>query len=435
MATYLKRRIAQTVTDAIDAKVRRTVESILDDVRQRGDAAVRELSVKFDNWSPESFRLSQADIDAIMAKVPPGTVADIRFAQEQIRNFAQHQRDSIRDVEVETLPGVRLGHRNIPVDNVGCYVPGGRYPMVASAHMSIVTAKVAGVKRIIACAPPFKGGPHPAIVAAMHFGGADDIYVLGGVQAVAAMALGTETIKPVDMIVGPGNAYVAEAKRQLFGRIGIDLLAGPTETLVIADDSVDGEICATDLLGQAEHGPNSPAVMITNSEKLARDTMSEIERLLKILPSADLAGQSWKDYGEVIVCDSVDEMVAEADRVASEHVQVMTRDPDYFLNNMKNYGSLFLGARTNVAYGDKVIGTNHTLPTKKNARFTGGLWVGKFIKTCTYQKVLTDEASAKIGEVCSRLCILEGFTAHAEQANIRVRRYGGRNVPYAQAAE
>jgi sulfopropanediol 3-dehydrogenase len=307
--------------------------------------------------------------------------------------------------------------------------------MVASAHMSIVTAKIAGVKRIIACAPPFKGGPHPAIVAAMHFGGADDIYVLGGVQAVAAMALGTETIQPVDMIVGPGNAYVAEAKRQLFGRVGIDLLAGPTETLVIADDSVDGEICATDLLGQAEHGPTSPAVMITNSEKLARDTMSEVERLLKILPSADLAGQAWKDYGEVIVCDSVDEMVAEADRVASEHVQVMTRDPDYFLTNMKNYGSLFLGPRTNVAYGDKVIGTNHTLPTKKNARFTGGLWVGKFLKTCTYQKVLTDEASAKIGEVCSRLCILEGFTAHAEQANIRVRRYGGRNVPYAQAAE
>ncbi len=352
-----------------------------------------------------------------------------------MRNFAQKQRESMHDLEVETLPGVVLGHRHIPVNSIGCYVPGGRYPMVASAHMSIVTAKVAGVKRIIACAPPFKGGPHPAIVAAMHFGGADDIYVLGGVQAVAAMALGTESIKPVDMIVGPGNAYVAEAKRQLFGRVGIDLLAGPTETLVIADDSVDGEICATDLLGQAEHGPTSPAVLITNSEKLARDTMAEVERLLKILPSADLAGQAWKDYGEVIVCDSVDEMVAEADRVASEHVQVMTRDPDYFLNNMKNYGSLFLGVRTNVAYGDKVIGTNHTLPTKKNARFTGGLWVGKFIKTCTYQKVLTDEASAKIGEVCSRLCILEGFTAHAEQANIRVRRFGGRNVPYAQAAE
>jgi sulfopropanediol 3-dehydrogenase len=420
---------------AADAKVRETVENILAQVDERKDAAIRELSEKFDKWSPADFKLSPAEIERAIAQVPKRDLEDVKFAQAQVRNFAQKQRDSMTDVEVETLPGVVLGHRHIPVNSIGCYVPGGRYPMVASAHMSIVTAKVAGVKRIIACAPPFKGGPHPAIVAAMHFGGADDIYVLGGVQAVAAMALGTESIKPVDMIVGPGNAYVAEAKRQLFGRIGIDLLAGPTETLIIADESVDGEICATDLLGQAEHGPNSPAVMITNSEKLARATMSEIERLLKILPSADLAGQSWKDYGEVIVCDSLDEMVAEADRVASEHVQVMTRDPDYFLNNMKNYGSLFLGARTNVAYGDKVIGTNHTLPTKKNARFTGGLWVGKFIKTCTYQKVLTDEASAKIGEVCSRLCILEGFTAHAEQANIRVRRYGGRNVPYAQAAE
>jgi sulfopropanediol 3-dehydrogenase len=341
----------------------------------------------------------------------------------------------MHDLEVETLPGVVLGHRHIPVNSIGCYVPGGRYPMVASAHMSIVTAKVAGVKRIIACAPPFKGGPHPAIVAAMHFGGADDIYVLGGVQAVAAMALGTESITPVDMIVGPGNAYVAEAKRQLFGRIGIDLLAGPTETLIIADDSVDGEICATDLLGQAEHGPTSPAVMITNSEKLARETMAEVERLLTILPTADAAGQAWTEYGEVIVCDNEAEMIAEADRVASEHVQVMTRDPDVFLNGMKNYGSLFLGPRTNVAYGDKVIGTNHTLPTKKAARYTGGLWVGKFMKTCTYQKVLTDEASAMIGEYCSRLCVLEGFLGHAEQANIRVRRYGGRNVPYAQAAE
>jgi sulfopropanediol 3-dehydrogenase len=341
----------------------------------------------------------------------------------------------MHDLEVETLPGVVLGHKHIPVNSIGCYVPGGRYPMVASAHMSIVTAKVAGVKRIIACAPPYKGGPHPAIVAAMHFGGADDIYVLGGVQAVAAMALGTETIAPVDMIVGPGNAYVAEAKRQLFGRIGIDLLAGPTETLIIADESVDGEICATDLLGQAEHGPTSPAVMITNSEKLARDTMQEVERLLKILPTAEAAGQAWKDYGEVIVCQDYEEMVVEADKIASEHVQVMTEDPDYFLANMRDYGALFLGPRTNVAYGDKVIGTNHTLPTKKNARFTGGLWVGKFMKTCTYQRVLTDEASAKIGEVCSRLCILEGFSGHAEQANIRVRRYGGRNVPYAQAAE
>jgi sulfopropanediol 3-dehydrogenase len=420
---------------AADAKVRETVEGILADIEARKDQAVKDLSKKFDNWAPADFKLTPAEIDAAIGQVKKRDLEDIKFAQAQVRNFAQKQRDSMKDVEVETLPGVVLGHRHIPVNSIGCYVPGGRYPMVASAHMSIVTAKVAGVKRIIACAPPFKGGPHPAIVAAMHFGGADDIYVLGGVQAVAAMALGTESIAPVDMIVGPGNAYVAEAKRQLFGRIGIDLLAGPTETLVIADDSVDGEICATDLLGQAEHGPTSPAVMITNSEKLARETMKEVERLLKILPSADLAGQAWKDYGEVIVCDSVEEMVKEADRVASEHVQVMTRDPDYFLNNMKNYGSLFLGARTNVAYGDKVIGTNHTLPTKKNARFTGGLWVGKFLKTCTYQKVLTDEASAKIGEVCSRLCMLEGFVAHAEQANVRVRRYGGRNVPYGQAAE
>jgi sulfopropanediol 3-dehydrogenase len=420
---------------AADAKVRETVESILAQVEERKDTAIRELSEKFDKWSPKDFHLSPSEVECAIAQVPKRDIEDIKFAQAQVRNFAQKQRDTMLDLEVETLPGVVLGHRHIPVNSIGCYVPGGRYPMVASAHMSIVTAKVAGVKRIIACAPPFKGGPHPAIVAAMHFGGADDIYVLGGVQAVAAMALGTETIKPVDMIVGPGNAYVAEAKRQLFGRVGIDLLAGPTETLIIADDTVDGEICATDLLGQAEHGPTSPAVLITHSEKLAHDTMKEVERLLKILPSADLAGQAWKDYGEVIVCDDEAEMIAEADRVASEHVQVMTRDPDLFLNGMKNYGSLFLGPRTNVAYGDKVIGTNHTLPTKKNARFTGGLWVGKFIKTCTYQKVLTDEASAKIGEVCSRLCVLEGFLAHAEQANVRVRRYGGRNVPYAQAAE
>ena len=435
MPRWLKRGMDAGAIEAADAKVRQTVESILDDVKKRGNTAIRELSKKFDNWEPADFKLTPAEVERAISQVRKRDLEDIKFAQAQVRNFAQKQRDSMRDLEVETLPGVVLGHRHIPVNAIGCYVPGGRYPMVASAHMSIVTAKVAGVKRIIACAPPFKGGPHPAIVAAMHFGGADDIYVLGGVQAVAAMALGTESIQAVDMIVGPGNAYVAEAKRRLFGRVGIDLLAGPTETLVIADDSVDGEICATDLLGQAEHGPTSPAVLITNSEKLARDTMGEIERLLKILPSADLAGQAWKDYGEVIVCDSVDEMVAEADRVASEHVQVMTRDPDYFLNNMRNYGALFLGPRTNVAYGDKVIGTNHTLPTKKNARFTGGLWVGKFLKTCTYQKVLTDEASAKIGEVCSRLCMLEGFVAHAEQANIRVRRYGGRNVPYGQAAE
>jgi sulfopropanediol 3-dehydrogenase len=435
MPHWLKRGMDAAAIKAADAKVRETVESILGDIDARKDQAVKDLSKKFDNWSPADFKLSAPEIERAIAQVRKRDLDDIKFAQAQVRNFAQKQKDTMHDLEVETLPGVVLGHRHIPVNSIGCYVPGGRYPMVASAHMSIVTAKVAGVKRIIACAPPFKGGPHPAIVAAMHFGGADEIFVLGGVQAVAAMALGTETIKPVDMIVGPGNAYVAEAKRQLFGRVGIDLLAGPTETLIIADDSVDGEICATDLLGQAEHGPTSPAVMITNSEKLARDTMSEVERLLKILPTADAAGQAWKDYGEVIVCDDVDEMVREADRVASEHVQVMTRDPDYFLANMKNYGSLFLGPRTNVAYGDKVIGTNHTLPTKKAARYTGGLWVGKFMKTCTYQKVLTDEASAKIGEVCSRLCILEGFSGHAEQANIRVRRYGGRNVPYAQAAE
>jgi sulfopropanediol 3-dehydrogenase len=435
MARYLKRGMDASTIEAADAKVRQTVETILDDVKKRGNAAIRELSKKFDNWEPKDFKLAPDEVEKAIGQVKKRDLEDIKFAQAQVRNFAQKQKESMRDIEVETLPGVVLGHRHIPVNSIGCYVPGGRYPMVASAHMSIVTAKVAGVRRIIACAPPFKGGPHPAIVAAMHFGGADDIYVLGGVQAVAAMALGTESIAPVDMLVGPGNAYVAEAKRQLFGRVGIDLLAGPTETLIIADETVDGEICATDLLGQAEHGPTSPAVMITNSEKLARDTMKEVERLLKILPSADLAGQAWKDYGEVIVCDSEAEMIAEADRVASEHVQVMTRNPDVFLNGMKNYGSLFLGSRTNVAYGDKVIGTNHTLPTKRNARFTGGLWVGKFLKTCTYQKVKTDEASAKIGEVCSRLCILEGFVAHAEQANVRVRRYGGRNVPYGQAAE
>ena len=435
MPNHLKRGMDAGTIKAADAKVRETVETILAQVEEHKDQAIRDLSKKFDNWAPKSFRLSPAEIDAAIAQVPKRDLEDIKFAQAQVRNFAQKQRESMKDIEVETLPGVILGHKHVPVSSIGCYVPGGRYPMVASAHMSIVTAKVAGVKRIIACAPPFKGGPHPAIVAAMHFGGADEIYVLGGVQAVAAMALGTETIAPVDMIVGPGNAYVAEAKRQLFGRIGIDLLAGPTETLIIADASVDGEICATDLLGQAEHGPNSPAVLITNSEKLARDTMNEIERLLTILPTADVARQAWNDYGEVIVCDSYEEMVSEADRVASEHVQVMTKDPDYFLNNMQNFGALFLGPRTNVAYGDKVIGTNHTLPTKKNARFTGGLWVGKFLKTCTYQKVLTDEASAMIGEYCSRLCILEGFSGHAEQANIRVRRYGRRNVPYAQAAE
>jgi sulfopropanediol 3-dehydrogenase len=435
MARHLKRGLDASAIKAADAKVRETVEEILADVEARRDVAVRELSQKFDHWSPASFKLSPQEIERAIAQVSKRDLADIKFAQAQVRNFAEKQKTTMRDLEVETLPGVVLGHRHIPVASIGCYVPGGRYPMVASAHMSIVTAKVAGVKRIIACAPPFKGGPHPAIVAAMHFGGADEIFVLGGVQAVAAMALGTETIAAVDMIVGPGNAYVAEAKRQLFGRVGIDLLAGPTETLIIADETVDAEICATDLLGQAEHGPTSPAILLTTSEKLARATMEEVKRLLSILPTADAAGKAWADYGEVIVCDNDEEMVVEADRIASEHVQVMTKDPNYFLARMQNYGSLFLGPRTNVAYGDKVIGTNHTLPTRKAARYTGGLWVGKFLKTCTYQKVLTDEASTLIGEYCSRLCILEGFSGHAEQANVRVRRYGGRNVAYAQAAE
>ena len=434
MARWLKRGMDASAIKAADAKVRETVEQILADVEARRDAAVRDLSRKYDNWEPESFRLTDQEIDRAIAQVAKRDLEDIKFAQSQVRHFAQKQKETMRDLEVETLPGVILGHRHIPVASIGCYVPGGRYPMVASAHMSIVTAKVAGVKRIVACAPPFRGGPHPAIVAAMHFGGADEIFVLGGVQAVAAMGLGTETIPAVDMIVGPGNAYVAEAKRQLFGRVGIDLLAGPTETLIIADDSADGELCATDLLGQAEHGPTSPAILITNSEKLARDTLRELERLLAILPTAEIAGKAWADFGEVIVCEGLDEMVREADRIASEHVQVMTRDPDYFLAHMRNYGSLFLGARTNVAYGDKVIGTNHTLPTKKAARYTGGLWVGKFLKTCTYQKVLTDEASTLVGEYCSRLCILEGFSGHAEQANLRVRRYGGRNVPYGGVA-
>ncbi len=435
MSHWLKRGLDSDRAKIADIKVREVVENIITQIENCGDAAVREFSRRFDDWEPQQFRLSESDIEKAISQVRARDLEDIKFAQAQVRNFAQKQRETMHDVEVETLPGVILGHRHIPVDSIGCYVPGGRYPMVASAHMSIVTAKVAGVRRILACAPPFNGGPHPAIVAAMHLGGADEIYALGGVQAIATMALGTEAISPVDMIVGPGNAYVAEAKRQLFGRVGIDLLAGPTETLIIADDSVDGEICATDLLGQGEHGPSSPAILITDSEKLARDTINEIERLLAILPTREIARQSWADHGEVIVCDGLEEMVQEADRIASEHVQVMTRDPDYFLGKMINYGSLFLGPRTNVAYGDKVIGTNHTLPTKKNARFTGGLWVGKFLKTCTYQKVLTDEASAMIGEYCSRLCMLEGFSGHAEQANIRVRRYGGRNIPYAHAAE
>lgn len=435
MARYLKTgRAAEDVAED-DAKVRQTVEDILADVAGRGDVAVRELSQRFDDWAPETFRLTEQQIETAMGKVAKRDLEDIKFAQAQVRNFAQHQRDSLQDIEVETLPGVVLGHKHIPVSSVGCYVPGGKYPMVASAHMSVVTAKVAGVKRIIATAPPHQGGPHPAIVAAMHMGGADEIYVLGGIQAVAAMALGTQTIDSVDMLVGPGNMFVAEAKRQLYGRVGIDLFAGPTETLIIADDSVDGELCATDLLGQAEHGPTSPAVLLTNSEALAKDTLAEIDRLLEILPTAEIARASWDAYGAVIVCDSYEEMVQEADRLAYEHVQILTSDPDYFLNNMTNFGALFLGPRTNVSYGDKVIGTNHTLPTKRAARYTGGLWVGKFLKTCTYQKVLTDEASAMVGAYCSRLCMLEGFAGHAEQANIRVRRYGGRNVDYATAVE
>ena len=407
-------------------QVRLTVENILGEIAARGEHAVREYSQKFDRWSPTDFRLSAADIDACLAAVSPQTLRDIEFAQTQIRNFALAQRAALRDVEIETLPGVVLGHKNLPVNSVGCYVPGGRYPMVASAHMSVVTAKAAGVKRVIATAPPFGGQPHPAIVAAMHLGGADEIYALGGVQAVAAMALGTEKIAPVDMIVGPGNAYVAEAKRQLFGRVGIDLLAGPTETLIIADDSCDAEMAAVDLIGQAEHGPGSPAVLLTNSEALAHAVPAAIERLLSWLPTADIARVAWDNCGEIIVCDTLEEMVAEADRIASEHVQVLTRDPDYFLQHMTNYGALFLGARTNVSYGDKVIGTNHTLPTMRAARYTGGLWVGKFIKTCTYQRVLTDEASALVGEYCSRLCEIEGFAGHKEQADLRVRRYGKR---------
>jgi sulfopropanediol 3-dehydrogenase len=435
MAQVLKSGRNATLRAEDESRIRATVETILADVEKRGDQAVRELSIKFDHWDRKDFRLTDAEIKDCLSQLSQRNIDDIKFAQAQVRNFAQHQRASMLDIEVETLPGVVLGHKHIPVNSVGCYVPGGKYPLLASAHMSVITAKVAGVGRIVTCAPPYQGKPAPAIVAAQHLAGADVIYCLGGIQAVGAMALGTESIAAVDMLVGPGNAFVAEAKRQLFGRVGIDLFAGPTETLVIADETVDGEICATDLLGQAEHGPTSPAILLTSSMKLARETMAEIDRLLTILPTAQIAAKAWEDYGEVIVCDSEDEMVREADRIASEHVQVMTRNPDYFLGKMTNYGALFLGPRTNVAYGDKVIGTNHTLPTMKAARYTGGLWVGKFLKTVTYQRVLTDEASTMIGEYCSRLCILEGFAGHAEQANVRVRRYGGRNVPYAGAAE
>ncbi len=435
MAIWLKEAVTAQERGDADRRVRDTVENILADIESRGDAAVRELSVTFDQWDREDYRLSDSEINQCIDSLDKRAIADIEFAQKQVRNFAEEQRKAIQDIEVETVPGVILGHKNVPVNAAGCYVPGGKYPLLASAHMSVITAKVAGVPRVITCAPPFEGRPAPAIVAAQAMAGADAIYALGGVQAIGAMAIGTQGIEPVDMLVGPGNAFVAEAKRQLFGRVGIDLFAGPTETMVIADETVDGEICATDLLGQAEHGPDSPAILITNSEELARETMAEVERLLEILPTRDIARRAWDDFGEVIVCDGYDEMLKVANHYANEHVQVMTDRDDWFLENMTNYGALFLGPRTNVAYGDKVIGTNHTLPTKKAARYTGGLWVGKFLKTCTYQKVLTDEASAQMGEYCSRLCALEGFAGHGEQANVRVRRYGRRNVPYAGAVE
>lgn len=433
--TYLKRGKSDAARAEDNAKIRATVEATLADIEARGDAAVRDLSEKFDGYAPESFRLSQAQIDALIGELTEREIADIKFAQKQVVAFAKAQRASMLDIEVETLPGVILGHKNIPVQSVGCYVPGGKFPMVASAHMSVATAKVAGVPRIVACTPPFKGKPNPAVVAAMHFGGADEIHILGGIQAVGAMAIGTESIEAVHMLVGPGNAFVAEAKRQLFGRVGIDLFAGPTETMVIADETAaDPELCATDLLGQAEHGYNSPAVLVTNSRALAEGTLEEIDRLLKILPTADTARVSWEDYGEVILCETYEEMREIADEIASEHVQVMTDRDDWFLEQMTCYGALFLGPRTNVANGDKVIGTNHTLPTLKAGRYTGGLWVGKFLKTHSYQKVLTDEAATLVGEYGSRLCMLEGFVGHAEQCNIRVRRYGGVNVPYGAAA-
>jgi len=427
---YIKKRSESNSVSEDKSSIEETVRSILSDIRERGDAALEHYSGHFDNWSPANFQLSEDEIDAAISKLNKSEIEDIKFAQNQIRHFAQKQLETMNELEVETLPGVFLGHKHIPIENVGCYVPGGRYPMVASAHMSVLTAKVAGAKRVIACAPPYNGGAHPATIAAMHFAGADEIYLIGGVQAIGAMGIGTEKIEPVNMIVGPGNSYVAEAKKQMFGEIGIDLIAGPTETLVIADDTSDGEICATDLLGQAEHGPTSPAILITDSEKLAEDTLSEIDRLLDILPTANITKGSWENFGEIILCEDQEDMLIEANKLAYEHVQVMTKDPSYFLKNLKNFGSLFLGQETNVAYGDKVIGTNHTLPTKEASKYTGGLWVGKFLKTCTYQRVENKDTSAQIGEVCSRLCMLEGFAGHAEQANIRVRRYTGKNVPY-----
>ena len=433
--TYLKKGKTDAAKAIDDAEVSEIVKNTLKSIEDRGDAAVREFAEKFDNYTPKSFKLSQSEIDSLIQQVSPQDLEDIKFAQEQVRNFAQAQRDSMKDIEVETMPGVILGHKNIPVQSVGCYIPAGKFPMVASAHMSVVTASVAKVPRIIACTPPYKGSPNPAVIAAMHLGGAHDIYVIGGIQAVGAMALGTETIDPVDMLVGPGNAFVAEAKRQLFGKVGIDLFAGPTETMVIADVTVDAELCATDLLGQAEHGYNSPAVLVTNNQNLAEETISEIDRILKILPTAETASVSWEEYGEIILCDSYDEMLDVANEIASEHVQVMTDRDDWFLENMHSYGALFLGPRTNVSNGDKVIGTNHTLPTKKAGRYTGGLWVGKYLKTHSYQKITTDEAAVKIGRYCSRLCMLESFVGHAEQANMRVRRYGGEDVPYGKAAQ
>lgn len=433
--TYLKKGKTDAAKAIDDAEVSEIVKNTLKEIEERGDEAVREFAEKFDNYTPKSFKLTQTEIDNLIKQVSTQDLEDIKFAQEQVRNFAQAQRDSMKDIEVETMPGVILGHKNIPVQSVGCYIPAGKFPMVASAHMSVVTASVAKVPRIIACTPPYKGSPNPAVIAAMHLGGAHDIYVIGGIQAVGAMALGTETIDPVDMLVGPGNAFVAEAKRQLFGKVGIDLFAGPTETMVIADETVDAELCATDLLGQAEHGYNSPAVLVTNNKNLAEETISEIDRILKILPTAETASVSWEEYGEIILCDSYDEMLDVANEIASEHVQVMTDRDDWFLENMHSYGALFLGPRTNVSNGDKVIGTNHTLPTKKAGRYTGGLWVGKYLKTHSYQKITTDEAAVKIGRYCSRLCMLESFVGHAEQANIRVRRYGGEDVPYGKAAQ
>jgi sulfopropanediol 3-dehydrogenase len=435
MVKYLKSGKSIAEKENEDQKTKEIVENVLKQIENGGDKAVRMLSEKFDDYSPTSFKLSNEQIDALICTLTERELSDIKFAQEQVRKFAEIQRASMTDVEVETLPGVILGHKNIPVQSVGCYVPAGKFPMVASAHMSVATASVAKVPRIVACTPPFNGQPNAAVVAAMHLGGAHEIYVIGGIQAIGAMAIGTESIEPVHMLVGPGNAFVAEAKRQLFGRVGIDLFAGPTETMIIADNTVDGELCATDLLGQAEHGYNSPAVLVTNSEKLAEETLTEIERILCILPTADTAGVSWRDYGEVILCDSYDEMLTVANEIASEHVQVMTNCDDWFLDNMTSYGALFLGARTNVSNGDKVIGTNHTLPTKKAGRYTGGLWVGKFLKTHSYQRILTDEAAVMIGEYGSRLCILEGFIGHAEQCNLRVRRYGGKNIGYGKAAQ